>query len=991
MRRVRGAAWCALFLFAGARVEAQTGLTGAALEGTVTDPGGQPLPGASVQVSSTETGLVRRAATDEHGRYSVAVLPSGTYRLAIEHPGYPPFARDRIVARVGEVLSIDVTLTLVFAEAVAVEISAGEDDRAGAGVSSIVGGGEIEGLPTNGRDYVAFTLLTPGVVAERTPPTGPTMSSGLSFAGQRARSNHVMVDGFDNDEVFTGAVAASFSQDSVLEFQVIAASAGVEFGHASGGTVNTVTRSGTNDLHGGAYLFFRDDALNAREHVEKYDVFGNPIDTPKAPFRQEQWGATLGGPLRKDRTFFFLSYEQLDRDANNFVSIAPAVLAALEEDDVPADVGAAPYTAGSKSALLRLDHGSSSEHRLLFRVHYSRRSDESVEPFGGIVARSHGVVQRREDWGIALGSTDVFGSGFVSEARLLVVKGAQTVRSLDPRCGEQGCNRPLDGGPEVTISGLAVAGRQLNTPQDRGNLALQLSETVTWSRGRHTWKAGLDLDLGSWDGVLAQDFGGRYIFTALPATPGVTPVPLSAFEAFQQGLPALYFQGYGNPATEGSWRQFSFFGQEHWRVSPRLEVTAGLRYQRYDLRIPSLTVSAPGGTNFTYDVPAGGNLAPRVSLSFDPTGRGRTTLRASAGAFHEDPLLAVALVSQIVNGEGLRLSQARLPRSAEAWRAPDRRLPPPGSPFPSIVQVAGPGFRAPYARQLAAGVTQELGRDLRLTADFIAVRGYAQIGIVDYNPMVPSLGAGRRPNDAAGEAGTSASVNQFTNFGESSYHGLAVSLHKRMSRGFEAVVSYTFSSAEDEGSEMFGQGNVAEDSGLGRDLGDPAGFPVGFVPAGFRGPAAVDQRHRFVLSGLVDLPGRIRLSGIVTLGSGRPFTALSGTDSNGNGVAATDRARRDPRDPASRVGRNSERLPGTATLDARLSRRVPLSRRLALDLVVEAFNLTNRVNYSEVNNVFGPGAFPDEPQRDPAGRVTYGLHTKTLAPRQVQLAARILF
>jgi hypothetical protein len=212
-----------------------------------------------------------------------------------------------------------------------------------------------------------------------------------------------------------------------------------------------------------------------------------------------------------------------------------------------------------------------------------------------------------------------------------------------------------------------------------------------------------------------------------------------------------------------------------------------------------------------------------------------------------------------------------------------------------------------------------------------------------------------------------------------------------MSRGFEALASYTLSKAEDTVSELFGQVNIAEDPGRGRDAADPAGLPLGFEPRSFRGPSAVDQRHRFVLSALGRLPGDLQLSGIVTLGSARPFTALSGVDSNGDGVAATDRARRDPRDPASRVQRNGESMPGTATVDARLSRRFALGRGPSLEVLVEAFNLFDRVNYSEVNNVFGPGAYPGQPQRDSAGRVTYGLFTKAYPPRQVQLAARLRF
>jgi hypothetical protein len=990
LRAGRAVSWGLLVLSLATRVGAQTGLTGAALEGTVRDESGQPLAGAAVEVAEERTGLARKTTTATDGRYALPALPLGSYRLRIEYGGYQAVVRTGLAPGLGQVLVVDVALSPAFVETVSVEHKADAGGLAGAAVAAVVGAPTIEGLPTNGRDYVGFALLTPGVVAERSPPTGPTTSSGLSFGGQRARSNHVMVDGFDNDEVFTGAVAASFSQDAVREFQVLAASAPPELGHASGGTVNTVTRSGTNELHGGAYLFFRDDVLNAKEHFEEFDVFGNPIDSPKAPFRQTQSGATFSGPLRKDRTFFFLSYERLDTSANNFVTIDPAVATSLGNAGFAVELGRAPYAVSTQSALIRVDHGSSPDHRLLFRAHLSRRRNENIEPFGGIVARSHGAVQDRDDWGLALGRTDFFSSGWLSEARLQVVRGDQRVHGLDPRCGGR-CDEIDQGGPEVTLSGLAVAGRQLNTPQDRANLAVQLAETLTRNWGRHTLKAGFDLDLGWWDATLAQDFGGRYVFTALPAVPGLTSGPLTALQAFDQGLPAVYVQGYGDPFASGATRMFSLFGQDHWRVSPRWSVIAGVRYQYYDLGLSTLSASAPGGERLVYQVPAHGNVAPRLAVSYDPTGVGRTSLRAAFGLFYEDPLLAVAAATEIFDGQQLRLLQARLPLSAEAWRSPGNRLPEPASLFPSLMQVAGPGFRAPRSTQLSAGVTHGFGRDLHLTLDLIAVRGDDQIGIVDYNPLLPALGPGRRPNDVAGLAGTSASVNQFTNYGESSYHGLAVSLRKRVGRAFEGAVSYTLSDAEDMGSDMFGQSNVAEDPGLGRDPSDVEGLPRGFAPAAFRGPSLLDQRHRLVMSALAMLPWRLGLSAIVTAGSGRPFTALSGMDSNGDGVAANDRARRDPADPASRVGRNHERLAGTATVDARLSRLFGLSRGTSLEVIVEGFNLFDRVNYTEVNNVFGPGAFPDHPQTDAAGRVTYGRYVKAAAPRQVQVAARLTF
>jgi hypothetical protein len=980
----------ALLLGLPPSLEAQTGLTGAAVEGRVRDDTGQPLRGATVEIADAATGFVRTTVTDADGRYRFAALPVASYRVRAEHGGFHAATRAGLVATVGQVLVIDVTLAVAFSEAVSAGREGDGAGLAGAAVSTTVGPRPIETLPTNGRDYVAFTLLTPGVVAERTPPTGPTSSSGLSFAGQRARANHILVDGFDNDDAYTGAVAASFSQDAVLEFQVLTASAPAEFGHASGGTVNTVTKSGTNDLHGGAYVFLRDDSLNSKEHFAQYDVFGNPIDAPKAPFHQAQWGATLGGPVRRDRTFFFLSFERLATDASNFVTIDPGAAAAIGSAGFPIALGNAPYFQGTWSGLAKIDHRFTTAHRLVVRGHASDRTNENVEAFGGIVARSHGAVQERLDWGIAVAASDLFAGGWLNEARLQAVHGDQGVYSLDPLCGHA-CRDVHDGGPEVTLPGIAVFGRQLNTPQVRSSFDLRAADTLTRALGRHTLKAGFDLDLVWRDGGLAQDFGGRYVFTALPAIPGLSARPLTALGAFEAGLPALYFQGYGDTTASGTSRLFAAFVQDRWRLSPRFTVEAGLRYQRYALGLGPVRVSDRAGTTFTYDVPDRGDFAPRVSATFDPTGGGRTTFRGTFGVFHEDPLFLVPLVTSIVDGQTLSLLRAGLPLSAEAWRSPGHRLPEPAVDFPSVVQVAAPGFRPALSRQLSIGWTQELWPRTTLSVDALAVRARHLTGVVDFNPLVPALGPGRRPDDRDGRPGTSTSVNEFLDYGDGWYEGLVVSARHRMGNGFEAQLAYTLSAADDTVSDLVGQMNIAEDSGLGRDPRDPAGPPLGFDPASFRGPSAVDQRHRVVLAALGRLPWGLELSGIVTVGSGRPFTALSGVDSNGDGLTATDRARRDPGNPATRVRRNGERLPGTATVDARLSRSVALPRGAAAYVMVEAFNLFDRVGYTDVNNVFGPGAFPADPQVDSTGRATYGRFTKAYAPRQVQIALRLIF
>jgi hypothetical protein len=242
-------------------------------------------------------------------------------------------------------------------------------------------------------------------------------------------------------------------------------------------------------------------------------------------------------------------------------------------------------------------------------------------------------------------------------------------------------------------------------------------------------------------------------------------------------------------------------------------------------------------------------------------------------------------------------------------------------------------------------------------------------------------------------SGSSASLLQYTDFGETWYRGLTATLRKRLDRGSQFLVSYTLSKSEDNSTD-FQSAFIPESNGFGRNPADPAGLPIGFIPGLERGAAVWDQRHRLVVSGLYRLPEAVQLAAVVIAASGRPFTPLAGVDLNGDGnggAAPPDRARRNPADIATSVGRNSETLPGQITVDARVSRRFRLPGNLFVEPIFEVFNLFNRTNYAEVNNIFGAGAYPDNPVRDAQGRVTYGRFTLALPPRQIQLAAKLSF
>jgi hypothetical protein len=984
----------AVLAIAAGWAEAQSRVTGADLEGLVRDETGAVVGGASVTAVNVETALTRNTVSDSAGRYLLPALPPGVYTVTAELFGFGGQGRENVPLLLGQLARVDFSLRLSgVKETITVTDSMPVLDARRTAVAYVVTQNQIRSLPINGRNYIGFSLITPGVTTDRIS-SGIVGTSGLSFTGQSARANNIMVDAFDNNDSTSGGVRGLFSQEAIREFQVLTDSYSAEFGEASGGVVNIVTRGGTNQLHGEAFAFFRDGALNARDHFNRFDVFGQPVDRPKADFGQWQWGATLGGPLRKGRTFFFLSFERRDTEANNFVNIEPQAAEALRAAGFPVELGDVPYLVKTTQALAKLEHQWSPRSTLTLRGSISDVLDENADPFGGIVARSAGAALLRTDWFLSASQTDVLSSRWMNEARGMYSRFDQESRSLDPSCNGP-CDQDDEGGPYVILSGVGTVGRHPSTPQTRNHYRIQLADTVSYFGGNHLFKAGVDFEVTrTLSSSLPSYFGGVFLFNPLPgsalAAVGQAPraAPISAVEALKLGMPAAYVQGYGSPAIAYTYKELSAFLQDEWRLSSRFTLRSGVRYQRQIWAPHTYTIPDLGGRTLEYDLPADTNdFAPRVGLSFDPRGDGRTSLHAGYGLFYADHISAATGVADIVDGgDHVRIYSRIFPTSVAAWRAPERRLSQPATGSPSIVAM-DPGLKTAWAHQAAVGVDQALGSDFAVSANLLYVRGFNQLGTIDYNPVLPDLGPRRRPNDINGVAGTSAPLLQYTAYGQSWYKGLAFSLSKRFSRGHEFLLSYTLSKAEDTVNDLY---SSPEASGRGRNPADPTGLPVGFDPDRERGPSPNDQRHRVVLSGIYDLPWSLRVSAVVSAGSGRPFTPTAGEDLNGDGVLS-DRARVDPSDPSSSVGRNSELTEAEFNTDLRLSRTFKLGGRTSVEAIAECFNVFDTVNLVAPNTVFGRGAFPDQPLSDAAGRVRYGLYEKALSPRQVQLALKVSF
>ena len=449
---------------------------------------------------------------------------------------------------------------------------------------------------------------------------------------------------------------------------------------------------------------------------------------------------------------------------------------------------------------------------------------------------------------------------------------------------------------------------------------------------------------------------------------------MSAIQAFALGLPVAYVQGYGEPFVTDRFFDTAEFVQDQWRPKDTLTLGLGFRLQK------QFWPEAYGSGHFS--------SGPRASLAWDPVGDGRTSIAAAYGLFFDNQFNAPLTAAKIVDGRNVRVAALQGAPAVQAWRSPGRRLPLQIlSSVPSLTLAVSPAFDVPYTHQYSMTVNRQLGPDLAVSVSGVATMGNRYVSAIDYNPLLPSLGPGRRPADVNNIAGSSASVLQYTPWGKSWYRGLVVSATKRLSRGSQALVSYTLSEAEDSISDFIN--NPAQNQGRGRNPEDPNGLPIGFNVSSERGPSLQDQRHRLVVTGIHEIPFGFQLAGIFTAGSGRPYNIIAGADLNGDGDATVspgpDRARTVPSDPSTSIGRNAGRLAREHRLDTRITKRFRTGGRSTLSLTLDVLNVFNVTNFTDINRVFGTGAYPSQPL--PA----YGQFTQAGPPRELQMGARFSF
>lgn len=1036
--RVRSLACLALLLFFASGSAAQQGTSGS-IEGTITDQQGGAIVNAKLTAVNKATGQTLEASSDDNGLFHFLAVPVGTYRVTVEHGGFAKYSTE-ITVDVAARINLPVQMA-VGSQAETVTVSAAPPvlETTRSSVESVVNERAVSNLPTLGRNFINFTLLTPGVTTD-------VRTGDISFAGQRGTLNSLIVDGSDNNNTFfaqtlgrtgSGRGPYQFSQDSVQEFQVNSNTYSAEYGSAAGAVINVVTKSGTNDFHGTAFEFYRDRSLNA------FDPIAKALNRPKQPYHFNQFGGDIGGPIKKDKLFFFFDYDGQRNTVQNLVFVPPACTGALDANQTTA----CNYLLARDASWLqtfnqdvylgKADWHINSKELLSVRVNSQRFTGNNLEFSGSTVSSEHTGASNVTTDTISGQLTSTLSPRLVNEFRAAYVRDDEPgqANSINPEAFvRQG------GNTQLTI------GRNSFSPRFTNIKRGQFADTLAWVRGRHTLKFGGSVMLDRISNFFPGNFSGTYTFNSLEgfgcSLNGGGSSCFTGSDAADTFTQAFAGTGTSGATTNPNLNEFSAFVQDEWRVTSNFTLNAGLRYDREGLAQPHVLnpVAQAAGILTNQINVDNNNFGPRLGFAWNPAQfNHRAVVRGGFGIyFGRTPsiLVGTAHSNNGVQIETLTFAGAAIPANypntvcGSPTANPSCAAPAPGpgipTPPPPTIFVFNPNYVQPYTEQGNLGVEWQVGKDSSITVSYLGVRGVHLQRTRDINLAgeVPTtiriagtttpLTFERFPSPVAGACpaglfvipssttcrpnGNFQRIEEVESNANSIYHGLILQFNKRFTRNYQLLASYTYGKVIDDRPD--GTSVVPFNS-----TDDPKMVEDPLNVRADRAPGVTDQRHRFVLSGVWTLNyaqgahaaerlilGGWELSGIFTAQFGQPYSALVSSDLNNDSNRFTDRV------PG--LGRNTLYLPRIVSLDPRVTKNIQLHERLKLQLIAEAFNIFNHTNINGVNTtqfivsssaaacgVAGtPCLLPNN-----SGTSAFQFPTSDVNPRIVQLAAKLVF
>ncbi|HKE86420.1 MAG TPA: TonB-dependent receptor [Vicinamibacterales bacterium] len=931
--------------------EAQETVNLASVSGRVLDPQAAVVSGAVVSARHTETNVTAETVTDADGRFRFPYLRVGPYEVRVHAPGFADSSRT-LVLTVGSAFDMDVALSLAAVEAtlnVAGNTTILEAVRSQ--IAGTVAAAEVQNLPMNGRNFLDLSLLVPGVSptnigsTQLFAETSAVPGQGISISSQRNLSNSFIVDGLSANDDAAGLSGIPYGVDAVEQFQVVTSGGQAELGRALGGYINVVTKSGTNTMHGTLYDFIRDDNFNA----------ANALSHTTLPMNQQQFGASLGGPIVSSRTFYFANVEQRLLDQTGLVTILPEnvpiindALVAVAYPGPPVTTGIYPNPVQTSNVLGKIDHQISGADQLAVRYGLYRVTSDNSRGAGALNGPTASASLDNVDHSVAFGNTWTISPRMVNETRAQFAYGDLQAPPTDPI------------GPAVSIAGVASFGTSSGSPTKRINRMYQVVDNLSYQAGEHAFRAGVDVLYNDDTITYPRSYRGSYTFPSLAA--------------FLSGAYSGFTQTFGDPVVSQNNPNIGMYAQDEWRVGSALTLNLGLRYDLQFLEIVDTDTD---------------NVSPRVGFAWSPSSSHDVVVRGNAGVFFDRvPLRAVA--NAILSADNTT-DLDNLHQPSVSSIIPSQA----GAPtFPDILQARiltttlvdfttmDRNLQNAHSRQASLEVERSLGRGRTVSLGYQYLRGYNLLMSVNQN--IPTCVAAGTNNGCRPQS-SYRNNSQYSSVGDSTYHGLHVSFVQRPAAWAGIRVGYTFSkSMNDLGEAFFSQ--PIDPTDIKRDWGR----------------SDDDQRHRVVINGTVNtsmapatttwarLTHGYQASAMVQYYSALPFNITSGV-ANLQGTASRPLAGGATAAPnfdvraVTFIPRNAGTGSDFFTLNLRVSRGVRLAGSFRLDGLVEAFNLTNRVNIVTRNVNFGPGAYPTNPVS------TFNQTTAVGEPRTIQFGARLSF